>query len=145
MAAALLLPDSELQAVTEALAPGLRVPVGVPLTEALKLHVEEGVAAAVPELLAVALPVPLPLPVPLGVPEPVGRAEELLLGLAPADRVPVGELDTVELLLLLGVGEPEEVPVTVALLLAVALPVPEEEGVSLGLAPLLRVALGLEL
>ena len=98
-------------ALPEGEAPLVRLEVGEPDREALRLPVLEGVPEAVPlplgvqealgvaeaEAAAVRLPLPVPLPLPLP--------------LAPRDRLLVGEEERLLLRLLLLLGLTEEVPV----------------------------------
>ena len=87
------LPERDLLLLTEALAPGEREAVGLPLSVLLPLRVLDGVGAAVPVLLL--------LCVPVGVGEALLLAVRLLLllslpveeGLAPWVSEAVGEAD----------------------------------------------------
>ena len=77
MAGGVPLLDWEVEELMEELAPVEREAVGEALAVLLPLRVVEGVASAVPEHVAVALPVGLPVPV--GVPDREADQEVLLL------------------------------------------------------------------
>jgi hypothetical protein len=120
----------DMDAVTEALAPGESEDVGLMLRVLLPESVLLGVAALVPLLDGVGLPVLVALGVGGGVAEPERLVEAELEEEAPRVREAVGLLDTVVLPETVEDGVIALVPVP----LVVALPVPVGEGVTGGVA-----------